>query len=159
MRHDIKTVIFGWFIIIGAAVFGFYLGQERNWTAKSLDLNIQKVIDGDTDLIQSVALAAEKQSDNADIILQILNALNGKPVKELPKSINGLLLSDQPEFKIEDGDEEVNLTFEQIAKDQIEIKLGIRSLASGSLFQAQALHNILEKIKTQQENHKNTNSP
>ena len=110
-------------------------------------MNVHEVINGDTDLIESLALAAKTQSDNADIILQIFNALNGDPVKDLPKSINGLLMSDKPELELDVEDEQVPATFEQITKDQREINLGIRSLVTGNLFQADALHTILTKVE------------
>jgi len=44
-------------------------------------------------------------------------------------------------------DDDVPLTFEQIFKDQREVDQSIRAFASNNLFQAEALHNILEKIK------------
>ena len=147
MRHSVKTFIFLWLIIIGVGVFGFCLGQQTNWSARLQTMNVHEVINGDTDLIESLALAAKTQSDNADIILQIFNALNGDPVKDLPKSINGLLMSDKPELELDGEDEQVPATFEQITKDQREINLGIRSLVTGNLFQADALHTILTKVE------------
>jgi len=145
-------VIFGWFIILSAGFFGYWIGQGNQQDSQPAnDRELQKVIDRGTSSIQSLALAAKTESNNADILLQILNALNDKPVKELPEVRHPMYTL---EFKLEDGDVDVPVTFEQVRKDQLEIELGIGSLTSSNLFQAQTLHTILKKImeKTQSEN-------
>ena len=44
-------------------------------------------------------------------------------------------------------DDDVPHTFEQIEKDQREVDQSIRAFAGANLFQAETLHNILDKIK------------
>jgi hypothetical protein len=146
MQSKTTTIIFGWIIILSAGFFGYWIGKNTIKTEPRKE-EMREVIEGNTHTIQVIAMAAKSESSNADILLEILNALNGEPVKELPKSIDGLFLSDTPDFKVEDGDEDVPTTFFQIAKDQREIDMGIRSLISSNLFQADTLHTILKKIK------------
>jgi len=157
MKKNIKILVWPLvlFLICNCGVFfgGYYYSQST--TGKE----IEKVINRNTHTIQSLAVTAKTDSNNSDILLEILKALNGEPTKELPKNINGLFLSDKPEFALEDGDEDLPVTFNQIYMDQREIELGIRSFASANLFQGNTLHTILNKIKTQQENQKNTDSP
>tara|TARA_R100000008_G_scaffold54328_1_gene33145 strand:+ start:1686 stop:2141 length:456 start_codon:yes stop_codon:yes gene_type:complete len=151
MQNNIGRIIFGWVIIISTGMFGYWIGKNTNNTQSQPEKELQKIIDYNTHSIQSLAIAAKTQSNNADILLQILNVLEGKAVKELPRSINGLFLSDMPDFEVEDGDNDIPLTFDQVTKDQLELDLGIRSLASGNLFQADTLHNILRKIKDREQ--------
>ena len=110
-------VIFGWFIILSAGFFGYWIGQGNQQDSQPAnDRELQKVIDRGTSSIQSLALAAKTESNNADILLQILNALNDKPVKELPEVRHPMYTL---EFKLEDGDVDVPVTFEQVRKDQL----------------------------------------
>ena len=146
-----RTILLGWAIIISSGIFGYWAGAATSKVEPQPEKELQKIINYNTHSIQSLAIAAKTQSNNADILLQILNVLEGKPVKELPRSINGLFLSDMPDFEVEDGDNDIPLTFDQVTKDQLELDLGIRSLASGNLFQADTLHNILRKIKDREQ--------
>ena len=105
---------------------------------------LQKVINWNTKQIHSLGVTAATDKHNAELLIQILNKLEGNPVKPVKKFIPlGDIVSDEP--TVEDND--VPLTFEQVHKDQREVDQSIRAFASANLFQAETLHNILGKIK------------
>ncbi|MHA2219902.1 MAG: hypothetical protein ACXACY_28735, partial [Candidatus Hodarchaeales archaeon] len=104
---------------------------------------LEQVIDWNTKQIHSLGVNAAVEKQNAELLIQILNVLEGNEVKRVPKAIPlGMMNSDEP---IEDDD--VPHTFEQVNKDQQEVDRGIRAAASNNLFQNETLHNILEKLK------------
>ena len=76
-------------------------------------------------------------------MIQILNCLEGNEVKVPSRSLISEMIT--KDDVIEDDD--VPHTFEQIEKDQREVDQSIRAFASANLFQAETLHNILNKIK------------
>ena len=143
MRNKfVKDLVAGWFIIICTAVISYNLGDwySGNNTKKEL----QKVINWNTKQIHSLGVAAATDKHNSELLIQILNKIEERPVKPVPKFIPmGDIVSDDPFIE----DDDVPLTFEQVAKDQREVDQSIRAFASNNLFQAEALHNILEKIK------------
>tara|TARA_Y100000114_G_scaffold139650_1_gene143851 strand:- start:154 stop:618 length:465 start_codon:yes stop_codon:yes gene_type:complete len=138
----VKDLVVGWLIIICTSVASYNLGgwySEDN-TKKEL----QKVINWNTKQIHSLGVASVTDSHNAELLMQILNKIEGLPVKDVPKIIPmGDIVSDDPFIE----DDDVPLTFEQVFKDQREVDQSIRAFASNNLFQAETLHNILEKIK------------
>ena len=83
------------------------------------------------------------------MLIQILNSLEGNPVKSVEKYIPlGDIVSTDP--IVEDHD--VPLTFEQVFKDQREVDQSIRAFASANLFQAETLHNILSQLSKDSQN-------
>ena len=139
MKHNytIAQIIFGWIIIFGS----YYTGQ---WTASDdHEDKLERIVDWNTKQIHSLGIAAATDSYNADLMIQILNLMEGREVKPPSRSaISGMLLS---EDVIEDDD--VPHTFEQIEKDQREVDQSIRAFASSNLFQAETLENILNKLQ------------
>tara|TARA_R110000796_G_scaffold117552_1_gene230458 strand:- start:3 stop:464 length:462 start_codon:yes stop_codon:yes gene_type:complete len=142
-----KTVILGWvtisfFCLLGVFI-GVFLPQEENQPTKQMQIIINK----NTTSIQSLALAAKTQKSNAELLIQILNVLEGNPIKEPPIELNGLLASHSLNLDMVGDNEDIPVTFDQISGDQREIDYGIRSLTSGNIFQAATLHNILKKVR------------
>ena len=140
-----KKIIFCCATII-CSVFGGYQYGEYHSKVKTKE-QLQTVINWNTKQIHSIGVASSTDKHNAELLIQILNKIEGRPVKPVPKFIlMGDIVSSDP--FIEDND--VPLTFEQVLKDQREVDQSIRAFASNNLFQAEALHNILEKIKGNQ---------
>ena len=105
---------------------------------------LQKVINWNTKQIHSLGVTAATDKHNGELLIQILNSLEGNPVKSVEKYIPlGDIVSTDP--IVEDND--VPITFDQVFKDQREVDQSIRAFASANLFQAETLHNILGKIK------------
>ena len=105
---------------------------------------LQKVINWNTKQIHSLGVTAATDKHNGELLIQILNKLEGNPVKPVPKFIPlGDIVSSDP--IVEDND--VPVTFEQVFKDQREVDQSIRAFAGANLFQAETLHNILGKTK------------
>jgi len=74
-------------------------------------------------------------------MIQILNALEGRPVKKVSRNIT------LPDFNKIEGDEDVPVTIEQVLKDQKEVNRSIRSLGTANVFQSDTLHTILDKVQ------------
>ena len=140
-----KNIIFGWSIIILCIVGGCRYGQYRSDSQTKEQL--QKVINWNTKQIHSLGVAAATDKHNGELLIQILNKIEDNPVKPVPKFIPlGDIVSSDPTVE----DDDVPITFEQVFKDQREVDQSIRAFASNNLFQAESLHNILEKIKSNQ---------
>tara|TARA_Y100000004_G_scaffold89552_1_gene100449 strand:- start:928 stop:1368 length:441 start_codon:yes stop_codon:yes gene_type:complete len=137
-----STIIYGWILLASFAYAGYWYGQ---WSAEvETKSKLQKVINWNTKQIHSLGVTAATDKHNAELLIQILNKLEGNPVKPIPKFIPmGDILSDEPTVE----DDDVPLTFEQVFKDQREVDQSIRAFASSNLFQAETLHNILGKTK------------
>ena len=130
--------------ILSSATVGFFVA--KNQTESQTKKELQTVINWNTKQIHSLGVVAGTDSHNSEIIIQILNKLQGYPVKPVPDDITlGDLLSDNPTFV----DNDVPITFEQVFKDQREVDRSIRALAGGNLFKAEALLNILEKARNE----------
>ena len=125
---------------------GFITGRELNIISaeRREEKELSKVIDWNTKHIHSLGVNSAVEKQNAELLIQILNVLEGNEVKTVPRNIpiSGLLNSDEP---IEDDD--VPHTFEQVNQDQQEVDRGIRAAANNNLFQNKTLHNILERLK------------
>tara|TARA_Y100000361_G_C10916964_1_gene216919 strand:+ start:48 stop:494 length:447 start_codon:yes stop_codon:yes gene_type:complete len=120
----------------GGYWYGWVLAQQQT------ESELEKVVNWNTKQIHSLGVAAATDSYNADLMIQILNYIEGREVKPIPRTtISTMITSNE---SIEDDD--VPHTFEQVAKDQIEVDQSIRAFASANLFQAETLENILEKI-------------
>lgn len=128
-------------VVFSSMAAGFITGKHRvEWLAEK---QLSKVVDWNTKQIHSLGVNSAVEKQNAELLIQILNVLEGNEVKSVPKAIPlGMMNSDEP---IEDDD--VPHTFEQVNKDQQEVDRGIRGAANNNLFQNEALHNILEKLK------------
>lgn len=122
-------------LLLLAVISSFMCGYSYH--KEITNTEIEKVLEWDTKQIHSLGVAAVIQSHNADIIMQILNASQNLETKHVKKHIGIENLYN------EDDKESTPKTFEQINKDQIEVDMGIRTLASNGLFQAEALHTIL----------------
>lgn len=134
--NNTSRIIVGWIIIISSGLFGYWIGSSEN------DKRIGRVVDWNTKQIHSLGITASTDSYNAELMIQILNCLEGNEVKIPERSlISDMIMKDHV---IEDDD--VPHTFEQIEKDQREVDQSIRAFASANLFQAETLHNILNKI-------------
>jgi ATP-dependent protease ClpP protease subunit len=110
---------------------------HKNQTEEEL----HKAIQLNTEQIKNIAVAASTQSNNSEIIIQILNLIQDKPAKEV--SAYPLPVK----FLNEIDNSEVELSFKQLTADQYEVMFGIGALNGGSLFQGEALYNILNKLK------------
>lgn len=94
-------------------------------------------------------MTAATDKHNAELLIQILNTLEGNPVKPVDKFVPlGDIISSEP--IVEDND--VPVTFEQVIKDQREVDQSIRAFAGANLFQAETLHNILSQLTKDSEN-------
>lgn len=140
MNNKTKDIIIGWCFLIAFAIAGFYAGRVTS----EPDYSLREVIDWNTKQIHSLGVNAAVEKENAELLIQILNVLEGNESKAVSRNIpiSDLLNSNDP---IEDDD--VPHTHEQVIKDQREVDRGIRAAANNNLFQWQTLHNILEKIK------------
>jgi len=156
-KYKTKDVVMGRVFLIGFAFAGFYIllavllhallfhnGNDAGRVTSEPDHSLREVIDWNTKQIHSLGVNAAIEKQNAELLIQILNVLEGNDVKAVPRNIpiSDLLNSDEP---IEDDD--VPHTHEQVIKDQKEVDRGIRAAANNNLFQNDALHNILDKIK------------
>ena len=128
-------------ILTGGTSLGFIIGQSKK--AWNQEKELSDVIDWNTKQIHGLGVNAAVEKQNAELLIQILNVLEGNEVKSVPKAIPlGMMNSDEP-FE----DDDVPNTFEQVNKDQQEVDRGIRAAASNNVFQNEALHNILERLK------------
>lgn len=136
----INNVFF--YILIPALVATSFM-TGYTWHEAGTESELSNVIDWNTKQIHSLGINSAVEKQNAELLIQILNALEGNEVKVVPKYIPlGMLKSNEP---IEDDD--VPHTFEQVNKDQQEVDQGIRASANNNLFQNDTLHNILKKLK------------
>ena len=104
---------------------------------------IEKVVNWNTKQIHSLGIVAATDSYNAEVMIQILNLIEGREIKPpVREAISEMITSDE---SIEDDD--VPHTFEQVAKDQREVDQSIRAFGSANLFQAETLENILNKLQ------------
>jgi hypothetical protein len=135
MQATTKQIIFGWVIIVTSGCLGYWMGSSLQ--KQELD----KVIEGNTRHIQSLGVLSATESRNADLLIQIQNVLNDRPAKDVPRDYT------LPDFDPVEQDTELPVTIEQVLKDQREVDTSIRSFSVQNLFQADALHSILDKIK------------
>jgi len=104
---------------------------------------LEKVVNWNTKQIHSLGIVAATDSYNAEVMIQILNLIEGREIKPpVRETISDMITSDE---SIEDDD--VPHTFEQVAKDQREVDQSIRAFGSANLFQAETLENILNKLQ------------
>ena len=104
---------------------------------------LEKVVNWNTKQIHSLGIVAATDSYNAEVMIQILNLIEGRDIKPpVRETISEMITSDE---SIEDDD--VPHTFEQVAKDQREVDQSIRAFGSANLFQAETLENILGKLQ------------
>ena len=125
-------------------VSGYYI--HKNQTESEL----ADVVDLNTKQIHSVAVVSATESFEADCLLQLLHAVNNEDF-EVP-NINTLTetLSFDDKRIVPSVEDEPDHTFEQVEMDQLEVDQCIRGFASGNLFQAELLINILKKLKDKQ---------
>ena len=137
MKITTGQIIFVWTAIVVAGLLGYWIGSSEN------DKQMGRIVDWNTKQIHSLGITASTDSYNAELMIQILNCLEGNEVKVPNRSLISEMIT--KDDVIEDDD--VPHTFEQIEKDQREVDQSIRAFASANLFQAETLHNILNKIK------------
>lgn len=136
----IKSVFF--YLLIPALVATSFI-TGYTWHKAGTESELSDVIDWNTKQIHSLGVNSAVEKQNAELLIQILNILEGREAKNVPREIPlGDLKNDDP---IEDDD--VPHTFEQVEKDQKEVDRGIRASAQNNLFQGEALHNILDILK------------
>ena len=137
-----KKNIFCFAVIFCSVFAGSQYGEYRSKVKTKEQL--QTIINWNTKQIHSLGVAAATDKHNSELLIQILNKIEERPVKPVPKFIPmGDIVSDDPFIE----DDDVPLTFEQVAKDQREVDQSIRAFASNNLFQAEAFHNILQKLE------------
>ena len=137
MKTTTGQIIFIWAAIIVSGLLGYWIGSSEN------DKQMGRIVDWNTKQIHSLGITASTDSYNAELMIQILNCLEGNEVKVPSRSLISEMIT--KDDVIEDDD--VPHTFEQIEKDQREVDQSIRAFAGANLFQAETLHNILDKIK------------
>ena len=139
--------VFSVVLILGIGISStFWLKENANSAERDkrelvVNTNLESAIQWNTKQINSLGVNSVVEMQNSELLIQILNVLEGNEVKSVPKEIP---LGDlkNPEIELSD----VPITFEQLTKDQREVDTGIRAAASNNLFQNQALHNILNKL-------------
>ena len=141
MSNKRLTIIYGCVLIASFSYGGYWYGQHS--AESETKTQLQKVINWNTKQIHSLGVTAATDKHNGELLIQILNKLEGNPVKPVPKFIPlGDITSSDPIVE----DDDVPLTFEQVFKDQREVDQSIRAFAGANLFQAETLHNILGKV-------------
>lgn len=135
MEATTKNIMFGWLIITLSGCLGYWIGVMTNKP------DLDKIIEWNTRHIQSVGVLSVTESRNAELLIQIQNVLNDRPAKDVARQY------DLPKFNPLEQDTELPATMRQVLKDQREIDTSIRSFSVQNLFQADALHSILDKIK------------
>ena len=136
MKNDqTKQIVIGWIVIAVSAGIGYWIGSSSN------DDKMSRVVDWNTKQIHSLGIAASTDSYNAELMIQILNHLEGNEVKVPSRSLISEMIASDDVIT----DDDVPHTFEQIEKDQKEVDRSIRAFATANLFQAETLHNILNK--------------
>ena len=109
MKNKTKAVLL---LLTLLVVTSFYAGHELHRYKTQEDLKL--VVDWNTKQIHSLGIAAATDSYNAEVMIQILNLIEGQEVKPPVRGvISDMITSDQP---IEDDD--VPHTFEQVSRDQ-----------------------------------------
>lgn len=141
MKNDqTKQIIIGWIVIAVSVSIGYWIGSSSN------DNKMSRVVDWNTKQIHSLGIAASTDSYNAELMIQILNHLEGNEVKVPSRSLISEMITNDDVIT----DDDVPHTFEQIEKDQKEVDQSIRAFATANLFQAETLHNILNKISNKE---------
>ena len=141
MKNDqTKQIAIGWIVIAVSASIGYWIGSSSN------DDKMSRVVDWNTKQIHSLGIAASTDSYNAELMIQILNHLEGNEVKVPSRSLISEMIASDDVIT----DDDVPHTFEQIEKDQKEVDRSIRAFATANLFQAETLHNILNKISNKE---------
>lgn len=141
MKNDqTKQIVIGWIVIAVSAGIGYWIGSSSN------DDKMSRVVDWNTKQIHSLGIAASTDSYNAELMIQILNHLEGNEVKVPSRSLISEMIASDDVIT----DDDVPHTFEQIEKDQKEVDRSIRAFATANLFQAETLHNILNKISNKE---------
>lgn len=135
-----KQIIIGWIVIAVSVSIGYWIGSSSN------DNKMSRVVDWNTKQIHSLGIAASTDSYNAELMIQILNRLEGNEVKVPSRSLISEMITNDDVIT----DDDVPHTFEQIEKDQKEVDQSIRAFATANLFQAETLHNILNKISNKE---------
>ena len=113
---------------------------------------LEKLVVTNTRTIHSYAFNSMTQTYLADYMIETLNALNNKPVKELPENFridpewNKIEKENNSEFA------DVPVTIEQAIKDSREFDQMFRNFAVASLLQADTMKNILKKIQERKDN-------
>ena len=141
MKNDqTKQIVIGWIVIAVSAGIGYWIGSSSN------DDKMSRVVDWNTKQIHSLGIAASTDSYNAELMIQILNHLEGNEVKVPSRSLISEMIASDDVIT----DDDVPHTFEQIEKDQKDVDRSIRAFATANLFQAETLHNILNKISNKE---------
>ena len=134
---------------------------------------VKEMINWNTKIINSIGVVSFTQSQNADVLLGIINELDGqeiemdfdggqfislnqddlKPEPQLPPMPEGMEDSyvQKPfsTFEVDkDGIEEIPATFNQVIEDLRRIDVSVRAFASNNLFQKQSLDLIYQKISS-----------
>jgi hypothetical protein len=113
---------------------------------------LEKLVVMNTRTIHSYAFNSMTQTYLADYMIETLNALNNKPVKELPERFTIPKEWDKIERDSGTDVEEVPVTIEQAIKDSREFDQMFRNFAVSSLMQADTMKNILKKIQERKDN-------
>jgi len=127
-------------LLFSLTITSIFTGYYYRKTIEKIE--IEQVIDWNTKQIHSLSINSSVEKQNAELLIQILNVLDDRkvkiPLKKIPLEVIEI---DNP---VEDDD--VPHTFEQVNKDQKEVDMGIRAAANNNLFQAETLHNILNRV-------------
>jgi hypothetical protein len=138
----IKRDILFYLLIPTLVATSFMTGYT--WHKTITKEQVSETIRWNTKQIHSLGVVSATESFEADCLIQILNALEGKEfeIPEKSKIVETLEFND-----VYPQDKELPATFEQVLKDQKEVDQTIRGFGSGNLFQAETLLNILNKLK------------
>ena len=117
-----KQIIIGWIVIAVSVSIGYWIGSSSN------DNKMSRVVDWNTKQIHSLGIAASTDSYNAELMIQILNRLEGNEVKVPSRSLISEMITNDDVIT----DDDVPHTFEQIEKDQKEVDQSIRAFATAN---------------------------
>ncbi|NIP30630.1 MAG: hypothetical protein GTN59_08755, partial [Candidatus Dadabacteria bacterium] len=126
-----------------------YTYRDSEKTAVVQQPNYKQVINNNSEIIHTIGVTAQTQSVVTNLIMEIAEEFRSEEEKLNPPPTQ---TRDRPlwdmynDFKIEEGDD-TPTTFEQVILDHQEIKLSIRSLGYGNIFQEEQLKTILKRIR------------
>ena len=136
------------YLFVCIASFGLGFGAKTLLVKQELEVLIKT----NTRVIHSYAFNSMTQTYLADYMIETLNALAGKPVKELPENFK--IDPDWNKIERENGSEfaDVPVTIEQAIQDSREFDKMFRNFAVASLMQADTMKNILKKVQSKEDN-------
>ena len=122
------------------------------WGAKHylVKQELEQLVVANTRTIHAYALTSMTQTHLADYMLQTLNTLAGRPVKELPENFS--IDPDWNKLEREAGTEfeDVPVTVEQAIRDSREFEMMFKNFTVTTLMQADTMKTILKQLQAKE---------